>query len=49
VNTGLDENQSELRVLVLSVSLKMLADSDGLQEVSIRTILTSASSTDLLD
>jgi len=30
VDTRLDENQSELGVLVLSISLKMLADSDGL-------------------
>jgi len=35
VDTGLDENQSELGVLVLAVSLKMLADSNGLQKVSI--------------
>lgn len=30
VDTGLDENETELGVLVLSVALKMLADSDGL-------------------
>jgi hypothetical protein len=30
VDTGLDENQSELGVLVLAVSLEMLADSNGL-------------------
>lgn len=35
MDTGLDENQSELRVLVLAVSLEMLADSNGLQKVSI--------------
>jgi hypothetical protein len=31
VDTGLDENETELGVLVLSVALKMLADSDGLE------------------
>ena len=30
MDTGLDENEAELGVLVLSVSLKVLADSDGL-------------------
>jgi hypothetical protein len=30
VDTGLDENEAELRVLVLAVDLKVLADSDGL-------------------
>jgi hypothetical protein len=30
VNSGLDENETELGVLVLSVALKMLANSDGL-------------------
>jgi hypothetical protein len=30
VDTGLDENETELGVLVLSVSLEMLADSNGL-------------------
>ena len=30
VDTGLDENKAELGVLVLSVALKMLSDSDGL-------------------
>ena len=29
VDTGLDENETELGVLVLSVALEMLADSDG--------------------
>ena len=32
VDTGLDENEAELGVLVLSVALKMLADSDGLMK-----------------
>jgi hypothetical protein len=36
VDTGLDENQAELGVLVLAVALKVLADSDGLCIVSIR-------------
>lgn len=30
VDTRLDENEAELRVLVLSVALKMLADGDSL-------------------
>lgn len=30
VDTGLDENETELGVLVLSVALEMLADGDGL-------------------
>jgi hypothetical protein len=30
VDSGLDEDETELGVLVLSVALKMLADSDGL-------------------
>jgi hypothetical protein len=32
VDAGLDENQAELGVLVLAVTLKVLADSDGLNE-----------------
>ena len=32
MDTGLDENEAELGVLVLSVALKMLADSDGLMK-----------------
>ena len=31
VDSGLDENKSELGVLILSVALEMLADSDGLE------------------
>ena len=31
MNTGLDENETELGVLVLSISLEMLADGNGLQ------------------
>ncbi len=31
VDTRLDENETEFRVLVLSVALKMLADSHGLE------------------
>lgn len=35
VDTGLDQNQAELGVLVLAVALEVLADSDGLSiEVS---------------
>jgi hypothetical protein len=30
VDSGLDENETELGVLVLSVALQMLADSDSL-------------------
>lgn len=30
VDTGFDQNKAELGVLVLAVTLKMLADSDGL-------------------
>ena len=30
MDTGLDENETELGVLVLAVALKMLADLDGL-------------------
>lgn len=32
MDTGLDQNQAELGVLVLAVALKVLADSDGLVE-----------------
>lgn len=36
VDTGLDQNQAELGVLVLAVTLKVLADSDGLSiEISL--------------
>lgn len=37
MDSRLDQNQSELRVLVLSVSLQVLSDSDGLldQEVQV--------------
>jgi hypothetical protein len=31
VDTGLDENETELGVLVLAVALKVLADGDSLQ------------------
>lgn len=31
MDTGLDENQAELGVLVLAVALEVLADSDGLE------------------
>jgi hypothetical protein len=34
VDTGLDENQAELGVLVLAVALEVLADGDGLADVS---------------
>jgi hypothetical protein len=32
VDTGLDQNEAELAVLVLAVALEVLADSDGLIE-----------------
>jgi hypothetical protein len=35
VDAGFNENQSELGVLVLAVSLEVLADSDGLRKISI--------------
>lgn len=35
MDTGLDENKTELGVLVLAVALEMLADSDGLECVSL--------------
>ena len=31
VNSGLDENEAELRVLIFAIALEMLADSDGLK------------------
>jgi hypothetical protein len=34
VDTGLDENETELGVLVLSVALKVLANSDSLSYVN---------------
>ena len=33
VDTGLDENEAELGVLVLAVALEVLADGDGLQSL----------------
>jgi len=38
VDTGLDENETELGVLVLSVALKMLADSDGLLDQHVQIL-----------
>jgi hypothetical protein len=38
VDAGLDQNQAELGVLVLAVTLKVLADSDGLEITKIRSI-----------
>ena len=32
MDTGLDENQAELGVLVLAVALEVLADSDSLED-----------------
>jgi hypothetical protein len=33
VDTGLNENEAELAVLVLAVALKVLADGDGLNKL----------------
>jgi len=38
VDTGLDENETELAVLVLAVALEVLADSDSLWEKRIVSI-----------
>jgi len=38
VDTGFDENQSELGVLVLAVSLEMLADSDSLLDQHVQVL-----------
>ena len=34
MDTGLDENQAELGVLVLAVALEVLADGNGLADIS---------------
>jgi len=36
MDTGLDKNETELRVLVLSVALEMLADSDSLLDQHVK-------------
>ena len=33
MNTGLDEDETELGVLILAVALEMLADGDGLEQI----------------
>lgn len=38
MDSGFNENQSELGVLVLAVSLEVLADSDGLRKISIEEV-----------
>jgi hypothetical protein len=38
VDSGLDENESELCVLVISVSLKVLADRDGLLDEVVKVL-----------
>jgi len=38
MDTGLDENETELGVLVLSVALEMLADSDGLLDQHVQVL-----------
>ncbi len=38
MDAGLDEDQTELAVLVLAVTLEMLADGDGLRSMSANTI-----------
>lgn len=38
MDTGLDENEAELGVLVLAVALEVLADGDGLQIATLATV-----------
>jgi len=38
VDTGLDENEAELGILVLTVALKMLADRDGLLDQHVKVL-----------
>lgn len=38
MDSGFDENQSELGVLVLAVSLEVLTDSDSLKRISFRGV-----------
>lgn len=38
MDTGFDENQTELGVLVLAVTLKVLADSDGLLDQHVKVL-----------
>ena len=45
MDTGLDENETELGVLVFAVALEMLANSDSLEEIS---VLPDAQILDLL-
>lgn len=49
MDTGLDENEAELGVLVFSVALKVLTDSDGLRTVSGCSKLGSQEDPHLLD
>jgi hypothetical protein len=50
MDTGLNENQAELAVLIFAVALKMLADGDGLDNrLDLRqTILCNISQTFLM-
>jgi len=38
VDTGLDENKTELRVFILAVALKMLANSNGLLDQHVKIL-----------
>lgn len=49
VDSGLDQNKSELGVLVLSVALKVLADSDSLTSLSATYIFARIMHVYLLD
>lgn len=49
MDTGLDENETELRVLVLAVALEMLADSDGLKIIRKGSISYAKEIAHLLD
>lgn len=51
MDSGFDENEAELGVLVLSVALKMLSDSDSLHDGSAtdKMGIWNADVTDLLD
>lgn len=38
MDTGLDENETELAILVLAVALKVLADGDGLLDEEVKVL-----------
>lgn len=45
MDTGLDENQTVLGVLILAVTLKMLADADGLLDEEVEILRDGRSKT----